>query len=67
MWQKERACSVLISEFPAPSPAIYINLNNFRLSKLEEKMNKNKQNKTELKSRYLHFCFLSPRAKTEKH
>ena len=23
-WQKERACNVLISEFPAPSPAIYI-------------------------------------------
>ena len=45
-WQKERACNVLISEFPAPSPAIYINLNNFRLSKLEEKINKNKQNKT---------------------
>ena len=25
-WQKERACTILISEFPAPSPAIYINL-----------------------------------------
>ena len=25
-WQKERACTVLISEIPAPSPAIYINL-----------------------------------------
>ena len=25
-WQKERARTVLISEFPAPSPAIYINL-----------------------------------------
>ena len=23
-WQKERACNVLISEFPAPSPVIYI-------------------------------------------
>ena len=30
-------------------------------------MNKNKQNKTELKNRYLHFCFRLPRAKTEKH
>ena len=44
--KKKRACHVLISEFLAPSPAIYINLNNFRLSKLEEKINKNKQNKT---------------------
>ena len=25
-WQKEGACTALISEFPAPSPAIYINL-----------------------------------------
>ena len=45
-WQKERACNVLISEFPAPFPAIDINLNNFRLSKLEERKNNNKQNKT---------------------
>ena len=56
----------MTSEFPAPSQEIYINLNNFRLSKLEEKMNKNKQDKTELKNRYLHFCFRLPRAKTEK-
>ena len=39
----------MISEFPAPSPAVYINLNNFRLFKLEEKMNRNEQNQTELK------------------
>ena len=45
-WQKERARTVLISEFPAPSPAINTNLlRQFRLSKLEERMNKNKQHK----------------------
>ena len=41
-WQKERACNVLISEFPAPSRQFTYILNNFWLSKLEERMNKNK-------------------------
>ena len=41
-WQKERACNVLISEFPAPSRQFTYILNNFRLSKREERMNKNK-------------------------
>ena len=39
---KKRACNVLFSEFPAPSVAG--NLNNFRLSKLEARMNFKKQN-----------------------
>ena len=42
-WQKERACNVLISEFPAPSLAIYINLNNFGC--LNWKENEKKKNK----------------------
>ena len=42
-WQKERAFNVLISEFPAPSPAIFTyNLNTLRLSEPEERRNKTK-------------------------
>ena len=40
----KRACNVLISEFPAPSPAIYININNFWLSREWIKINKTKRN-----------------------
>ena len=38
------------------------------MSKLEERMDKNKQRKAELKkTKYLHFCFCLPKTKTEKH
>ena len=63
---KKRACNVLFSEFPAYPGNFIVILNNFRLPRQEETINKNKQNKTQQKIDIYVFAFVSLRPKLKE-